>query len=293
YGARENYETALKIVQDAVRQPDATVYERSMLSAAHQNLGDVLGNPDDLNLGDQIGAISHYRTAIAIDEALAAADPQDVRARDGLADTYRGFGAILVEGQPAEAHKLNRQAVAISEGLSKAEPSNTKYRHDVALGKMGSGEALHKLGKNREALQELAPALELMKALSGTMVNQISLIGDVGRIHRDIGNVLLVSGDEEGALEHYRQAVAETEELARRAPSNLYFQRQHADSLEALGRYYLRLAQRQRELKKEARSWLQRGLAVWQDWTRREVATPYAAARQDQATRYLASCDRL
>ena len=46
YGARDNYETALKAAQDALRQPDATVYERSTLASSHQTLSDILGNPD-------------------------------------------------------------------------------------------------------------------------------------------------------------------------------------------------------------------------------------------------------
>src|SRR5262249_29556309 len=70
YGARDNYETALKRAEDDLRQPDARVYERSTLSGAHQNLADILGNPEFLNLGDRPCAISHSRTALEIEEAI-------------------------------------------------------------------------------------------------------------------------------------------------------------------------------------------------------------------------------
>ena len=292
-GARSNYDAALKSVEQALRQPDATVYEESTLSGAHQNLADVLGNPDDLNLGDRASAISHYRKAVEIDEALVAADRYDVRARDGLADTYRGLGTILMEDQPSEALKLYLQATALSEELSVAEPSNTQYRQNAASGQRGVGEALYRLGKNQEALQKLALALETIKSLSHREPDDLSLIDDTCRTHRHIGNVLLASRNQKGAEENYRQALAASEELIRRGPSSLYFQRQHADCLEALGKYYLSLATGRPKLKPEARTWFQKSLALWQDWTARKLATPYAARRQKQAAAYVASCDRL
>jgi eukaryotic-like serine/threonine-protein kinase len=292
YGARENYLTALRVVEEATRQSDATVYERSTLSAAHQNLGDLLAHPYDFNFGDRPGAISHYRLAIKIVKDLAATDLHDVRARVELASAYRNFGAILLEERPAESLKLYQEATAISEKLSVGDPSNTEYRYDFACGQMGIGESLHKLGKNREALQKLTTGLETMKSLAGAEHDALSLADAVARIHRDIGNVLLTGDDEKGALEHYLAGLAITEEFLRRAPANLYFQRYRADTQEALGRYYLALAARRPELRVEARTWFQKSLALWQGWTARNLAIPYAARRQRQATAYLASSDQ-
>ncbi len=290
YGARENSLTALRASDEAMLQPDATVFERSMLAGAHQTIGTLLGNPDDLNLGDRPGAISHYRAALDIFEAIAASDRHDFRARDDLSGMYLSFGAILLEDQPAEALKSYQKATAISEELSKAEPPNTKYRHSLAFGHMGIGECLHRLGKSSEALPKLLAALEIMKSLTAPAPDQISWIGEIGRIHRGIGNALLAGSDEKGAQENFRQALATTEELLRRAPSSLYFQRHRADVLECIGRYYATLAARRPELKAEARSWFQKSLAIWQDWTKRKVAAPYAARRESQAAAYVASC---
>jgi tetratricopeptide (TPR) repeat protein len=263
------------------------------LSAAHQNLGDLLAHPDDFNFGDRRGAISHYRLALKIIEDLAAADLHDVRARVELAKAYRNFAAILLEERPAESLKLYQEATAISEKLSLVDPSNTEYRYDFAGGQMGIGESLHKLGKNREALQKLTTGLETMNSLAGAEHDAFSLADGVARIHRDIGNVLQASDDKKGALEHYLAGLAVTEDFLRRAPANLYFQRYRADTQEALGRYYLALAARRPELRVEARTWFQKSLALWQDWTSRNVASPYAATRKRQAAAYLASCDQL
>ena len=71
------------------------------------------------------------------------------------------LGRSSLEERPEEALKLYQRAAMISEELSAAEPSNTNYRQHFALSQMGIGESLHKLGKNREALQKLTQALEI------------------------------------------------------------------------------------------------------------------------------------
>ena len=293
YGARETYETVLRTAKDALRQPDATVYERSMLSASHLNLSSLLGSPEDLNLNDRAGAIPHARIAVEIAESIAATDREDFRARDDLAGAYRNLGSILLEDRPEEALAAYQKAAEISEALSQGNPSNTKFRHDVAFSRMETGDSLHRLGRNREALQNLFPALETMRSLAAASPDEISLAGDLGRIHRNIGNSLLATGDEKGAYENYREALAAAGRLIDRAPASLYFQRQQADSFESLGRYYTRLARRRPEFKHQARAWLQRSLAMWRDWTKRNIATPFAGIRERQVASLLGSIDQL
>jgi non-specific serine/threonine protein kinase/serine/threonine-protein kinase len=290
--ARDNYSTALWAVEEAMRQKDATLYEESMLSGAHQSLGNVLGNPEDLNYGDIAGAISHYRIAIGIDEKIAASDPHDVRARHDLGGSYRSFGSILLEEQPAEALTLYERSAVISRGLSEAEPSNTKYRRELALSLVGVGEALHRLGKPREALLKLAEAVKQLEHGAGDPP-EVELFGLTARVHRDIGIALLDRGVEEVALDNLQRALAASGELIRRAPSNLYFQRQHANSMEFLGRYYARLSERRPELKTEARAWLHKSLAVWREWTRRKVAEPYAGVQERRLLALITSVDKM
>jgi tetratricopeptide (TPR) repeat protein len=165
YGARENFEAALRNTKDSLRQPDATVYERSSLSIVYLNLSGVVGNPNDLNFGDRAKAISHASAAVDIAEAIAASDSQDVRARDHLAGTYQNLGAILAEERPAEALRQYRQAARIFDDLSAAAPSNTRHNRHVIESQGGIGEVLSRLGKNRAALEILTRALEGMKSL--------------------------------------------------------------------------------------------------------------------------------
>lgn len=292
-GARETYLTALRTAEEVMRLPDARVYDRSMLSYGHQTLGNLLGNPGEPNLNDRQGALSHARKAVEMAEAITASDQQNVRAVDDLSGAYRSLAAILLEERPDEALKWYKKAASISQKLTSSDPSNTNFRHSFALSHLGIGESLLKLGRNREALENLAPALAMFKSLTGIARDQIFLIGELGTVHRAIGTALVGSGDEAGALENYRQALATSEALVQRAPSSLYFRLQRADSLEFLGRYYATLARRKRELKAEARLWLQKSLVVWQDWKRRQIAPPYAITREAQLTTFIALIDEM
>jgi hypothetical protein len=72
-----------------------------------------------------------------------------------------------------------------------------------------------------------------------------------------------------------------------------------ADVLEATGAYYLALAARpgvtrarSAECKAEARSWVEKSLAIWQDWTARKIAMPYASRRLSRAMALLASIEQ-
>jgi len=291
-GARAIFEGERSAWENELRQPTATPYARSMLASAHHNLSGVLGDPRELNFGDPSAALAHIRIALEIQESVAASDPHDVRARDDLAGSSRRLAAILLEHQPEEALRTFQKAAAISGDFYKADPSNTNYRLTLAYAQMGIGESLHKLGRGPEALQALTSARDKIQSLVDTTPDELSLSADLSNVHRSIGDAFLAMGDKTGAYSSYRLSLGVTEDLVRRAPQCAHFQRNHADSLEALGSYYLKQAASRRELRAEARAWLQKSQDIWRDWTRRKIAAPYASRRESQVAALIAVVDR-
>jgi hypothetical protein len=291
-GALENYTLALQHAEQAIRQADSTVYERSVLSGAHKNLGDLLGHPADFNFGDRAGAIAQYRAALAIDEALSAADPEDVRARDDLANTYSDFAFILLEDRPVEAFQLSTRAANIAKELTSFAPGNTRYKQTLAFAEVARGETLLNLGRNRDAFDALTAALSAMKSVAAMLEDQIRAPCWITRIHRDLGATLLAQRNEREAEQHLREALAITEDLVGRAPTSFYVKRYRADAFEALGRYFMTVGRRPED-KKQARAYIERSLEMWRDWRRRNIATPYAGVRERNAAALLASVDKL
>ena len=121
------------------------------------------------------------------------------------------------------------------------------------------------------------------------MLDDIGWIATMSRGHRALGDAKLALGDDTSAHESYRQALTNTQELIQRAPSSRQFQREHAEALEALGLYYLELSKSRRELRQEARTWLAKGLEIWQGWKQQKIGEPYAGRRESRVAALIAS----
>src|SRR5947208_14186477 len=95
------------------------------------------------------------------------------------------------------------------------------------------------------------------------------------QIHIEIGNVLLESGEATATLKSYQEALEAAEKLLARAPTSLYLERDRAEALEAIGKYFQKTSLhpglpevRRVLLREEARSWFRQSRANWQSWTK-------------------------
>src|SRR6185503_11393219 len=98
------------------------------------------------------------------------------------------------------------------------------------------------------------------------------------------GDAMLAHGDHDEALQTFRDGLARAESLHQRVPASLFHEVDVAELYEAMGRYCAAMASRsgmspakRAELRNQARSWFGRSLAIWQDWSKRHMAAPFAA----------------
>jgi tetratricopeptide (TPR) repeat protein len=90
--------------------------------------------------GDFDGALKRYRQALAVDEALAAADRADARSRRYLVLTCLKLGKVLLaEGKLADAQTNCSRAVAIVEDISRTDPMNADVKANLAESYAESG----------------------------------------------------------------------------------------------------------------------------------------------------------
>lgn len=300
YGARETFGIALKLAEELLNRPGSGTVERYGLTGMHHIFGDMLGAPDDPNLGDAAGALSHYRTAKALSEGFAAADPKDVNARRNVAGSCRRVGLMLLNDSPREALELYRRAQGISSELSSKDPSNIYYRSALADALLGVSQALKKLNKKEEALQNLLRVIELQKSIEAVAPDRVWLLRTTPRAYMVAGDVLAELGDASKALENYQAGLAAANKTLERVSTSLHHALDRADVLEAMGRFFMTQASkagsirgRRAELRAEARSCFQKALSIWQDWMRHKVAAPYAERRETQTIGYLAECNQL
>jgi tetratricopeptide (TPR) repeat protein len=92
--------------------------------------------------GDLDEALTYYRKALAIRQALADADPKDARVRAGLARTYSNIGNIFwAKKQFRDAIAAHQAALAIRSALFHGDPTNDGKRFEVAQSQAQIAEA--------------------------------------------------------------------------------------------------------------------------------------------------------
>ena len=300
FGARESYLSALEAAEELLRRADAPQEELYRVIGVYTALGDLLAAPDDPNFGDRDAALAHYEAALALAERFAASDPKNVNAARNVAACNWRLAVMWVDDKPELALEYNRKALRISQDLGAGDPRNAEYRYHASRAHIGLGEALFNLGRHEEAVQELRRAIQLQNAIEAVSPERIWNLRVLSRAYVLMGRALLDGGDPERALDALREGLAVAERMLERAPSSLYHHLDRAEALEAMGKYYLALTARpgvgnarRAAPRAEARSWLQKSLAIWQDWKRRNVAMPYAGVREGQVATLIASIDKL
>jgi hypothetical protein len=61
---------------------------------SHLKLGDILGNPNFVNAGDEAGALENYRAALEIFESLQISDPANAKVRRFIGVMHERMGAM-------------------------------------------------------------------------------------------------------------------------------------------------------------------------------------------------------
>src|SRR5262245_40256803 len=295
--ALEAHQQALRISQEQVASsPEYANAGRGLISR-YQGIAAVLGDPDDLNLGQPDEALTYFRKALALAQELASADPNNAQDKRAEANSAMYVAMMLRDSKPAEAAALYRKSLLISEALYQASPDNVEFRHTLALANRGLAYTLWRLGKPQEGLSGLRKALEYQLDNFAKDPERTWSHRNIRRTDAVIGDLLLHQGDTDGALDHYRQAMEITEKLLMIHPRDPFLLRDKAYCYESFGQFHAARAAQRRLARgrriaaaREAITWYQRSLQIWDEWLAQGLATTYATTRRNETIRALATC---
>jgi eukaryotic-like serine/threonine-protein kinase len=135
--------------------PDASSQQASEAATACGALGDVLGQPGRLNVGDVDGALKAYQQAFALQKLALRLDPTSARAIRGIPVALYKLGNLQIGNHPAEAVNQYRQAIHEIDKLpsSSQTPSLLYIRASV----------LRRLGSALDDVQDPAGGLALLE----------------------------------------------------------------------------------------------------------------------------------
>ena len=260
------YEAALK------RNPSDTEL-RYGATQAYEVLGDTLGNPGLVNLGDREGARAAYGRAAELAEQAIRLD-SSLRARRGSAILRVKMADLLSSaGDTGSASVKYSEAVEMLEKCAETNPNDSRTQRALAsaLAKRGM---LRALADFPAAMADLRRSDEISRAQLNADPNNDQARMDVAVTARRIGDLLWDQKDRSGAIASYVEAVKELETLAKAAPDNRMKQFRYGSILVNLGQTFGEMGQPE-QAARETR----RGLAILKDVaSQRGVTTTELAA---------------
>jgi tetratricopeptide (TPR) repeat protein len=163
--------------ETAVQAAPGNEQLRTDLAASYYGLGFVLGE-----LGDSKEALSYYRKALPIREALLTRDPQDARKKMRLANNYQEIAKLLTaNGELEAAQEGYRKVLGLREGLLSTDAEGADNRTELARAYSEMGNiAMRREMPHREQLMECIAlkqkSLDLYQQmkdrLSGSVANE-------------------------------------------------------------------------------------------------------------------------
>ena len=157
---------ALEYLDSLSREASGDPSLQSELATAYDSVGDVLGSSDNPNLGDFQGAAASYAKALAIWEALAAANPNDVNVQLGLGSEYFRITQVLENiGDFTAARATMERAQPLVQRMM-TEKNNPKLQFQLAGLYYYTAGALEKTGDLSGALQNYRQAAAILEPIA-------------------------------------------------------------------------------------------------------------------------------
>ncbi len=237
-------------------------------------------------IGDNAKGLEYHHKALALCQAQLIADPANVQGRDDLGDVYYEIGNTLIRlGKPNDALYNFRKSLENYRAVSDADPTDKNVRRQVYITYREIGTALLSAGNVNAALENYEKAVTVFQELAQADPDNAETQYHLGLTYRNIGEALTRTGD----------VVFET--LAARSPANSKTQTDLALTYYDLGVAQSKLAQAgsassdSSEDWRQARSWYQKSLDVWQDLRSHGTLRSVDASKPDELVKEIARCD--
>lgn len=277
--AKEGAEDIRKATETFQGLLDASSHDRDLriqTANCYESLGDLLGHGELQNLGDRTAAVANYRKSLAIFDAMAADDSNDLKARSGTAVLRIRIGDMLLAlGDLNAALENYRAALPRAESIAAADPKNERFLRVLALSHRKMGDAETQENDLKQALEDTQRASTITERLANADPDNAQALANLASSLTAVAGLLNKTGKRADALQKYRRAIAIIEKLSTASPSDLFTRGQLGEVLVFMGSTLDSIGKRD-----EASSATARGLAIERELASRDNATT------DELSRY-------
>jgi tetratricopeptide (TPR) repeat protein len=187
------YKKSLAIREELLRQDNSNSKRQRAVAINLMKIGDV-SDPHDPD------AILSMRKGVVIFESLAAADPNNGRARREVGWGYYKLGGMLIaaEDYPGAVDSLQK-SVAIREKSAVADPQNAQASFDLASTCVDLADALSTTGDTAQAVTQARRGIAIVTALLAADPTNAIYSRNLATYHNKLGDVFARSGADKNA----------------------------------------------------------------------------------------------
>ena len=158
---------SLVIFKSLAEADPKNVRAQRSLGISYVKVGDVLGNSNFPNAGDEAGAMANYQASSAVWQALDTANPNNPDIRGWLGLIHERIGAIFEQqGKIDAALDSYRESQSIREALAKENPQDANAVRNAAIADEKMGNVMTVLKNLTAALENRTRSLQTFKQLA-------------------------------------------------------------------------------------------------------------------------------
>jgi serine/threonine-protein kinase len=195
-------QSARGFYEEFVRERSDDPALRAELAGAQLRLGMI-----DTDLGLEAAARRSLDGAIAAYEAAVRDNPNDLRLKEGLGDSWYALGQLYWDSNTKESRKGYQRAAEVREELLRADSTNDGYKQALANAYNGLGVKQTEIGRGVDGLRSHRRCLELRQQLLQDYPNDPTLLHALGESLHNIA-IRLGRGREEEKLALLRRSNA-------------------------------------------------------------------------------------
>jgi serine/threonine protein kinase len=200
----------------AVEQPDVRAFQRER-ARAHDRLGEVL-----TSLGDDAGALEHYRLVVTLNEALVRDWPGDDELQCCLGNALQRVGVTLASRmQLDESLVMQRRALEIFERVVTRDPTRVTARREVGACRNLIARVYLQSGCAAEACRESRASVDEFLAISQGDPLNWSALADTASALVQHASCLIGANEFEDAVRYGRAGIGCLDDILARDPDNL------------------------------------------------------------------------
>lgn len=225
--AREKILTnALAYLDNLSTEASGDLELQSELATAYEKIGDVQGALTNSSLGNIQAGLDSYAKAAKLREAVYAANPADLDAKEKLAANYYTTARTLWNNsQTKEASEAFERSLKLRRELVAAQPESVEHQNRLAVLLIDYGAIPVFNSQTDKALVLFDEALAIVEKLRGKDPENPDFKKTQTRLLRVMSKAKGSIGDYEGALRGFAQAIEISHELAKQFPNDFRVQR--------------------------------------------------------------------